>query len=141
MLIDGILHQVIAWRAVQASLMSVVLVLLAPVAGSAFDVVVTWALTVFVALRAFRSADIAITSLATLGREAVLVSFALVASKSGDSRLAEALTSVRVTRRVVGARRVALAALTSLSAGDVPESVLTFVTVLADHIWLAVAIA
>lgn len=97
MLIDGILHQVVAWRAVQASLMSVVLVLLAPVAGSAFNVVVTWALTVFVALRAFRSADIAITSLATLGREAVLVSFALVASKSGDSRLAEALTSVRVT--------------------------------------------
>jgi hypothetical protein len=121
--------------------MAVVFVLLATVAGSSLDIVVTGTLTLFVALSAFRSTGIAVTSLATFRRESILVSFALVAAQSSDSGFAEALTGVGVAGGVVGSDRVTAAAFTTFTARDIPEAVLALVTVVANDVRLAVAIA
>lgn len=80
--VGGVLHQVVAVRAVQAALMAVELVLLAPVAPTALDVVVARALAELVALEPFRAALVAVAGLASLRREAVLVGSALVAAES-----------------------------------------------------------
>lgn len=141
MLVDGVLYQVVAMRTVQASLVTVVFVLLAAIARSSFDIVVTRALAVFVALRALRSTNVTVTRLASFGRESVLVGLALVAPQASHSGLAEALTGVGVARRVVRTDRITFAALATFAASDVPESNLALVTILSDNVLFAVTIA
>lgn len=140
MICNRILNQIVASWAVQASLMSVEFVLFASVASSSLNIVIAWTLSQLIALWAFRAARITIALLAAVGREAILISFAFIAAQSSYSRLAEALTRVGVARGIVGANGIALAALATISARNIPESILAFVAVLSNHVRFAVAI-
>lgn len=140
MFINCILHKIVARWAIQASLMSIVFVFFATITSSSFNVVVTGTLTLFIALITFRATSITIASFTTFSWESILVSFTFVAAWSSDSRLAEALTSVSVTRRVVRSNRVTFAVFTSVTTGNIPESILTFVTILTDHVLFAITI-
>lgn len=78
MIICRVLHQIVAVWAIQTSLMAVVFVLFAAIAASALNIVITRALAVLIALESFGAACIAVTWLAAIVRESILVRCALV---------------------------------------------------------------
>lgn len=86
MRVGRFLHQIVAMRTVQASLMTIVFVFLAPVTPASFNVIVARTLAVLVALESLRTAAVTIAWFATRRREAVLVRFALVTVESVGSK-------------------------------------------------------
>ena len=73
--------------------------------------------------------------------EPIVVLLALITLRANNSRSAEALASEDVTCGVEGALCVAVAVLATFPAADVPEPVTAGVTVLPDHVGLALAFA
>lgn len=71
-------------RTIHTSDMSVVLVLLAAVAATAFNIFVARTLSILVALEAFRTTSVTVALFATLRRKTVLVGLATVAAETGN---------------------------------------------------------
>lgn len=114
MLVGCVLHEVIARFAVQAAVVAVEFVFLAPVAPLSLYIRITWALAELVALEALRATLVTIARLTTLVGEPVLVLGALVASLARYTRFTEALAVV-ATAGVSTAQRIAFAALAAIS--------------------------
>lgn len=134
-----LLDQIITIRAIDATLLPVVLVLLATIATSTLDVLPTRTLPVRSALHPHRTHTVAIAALAAFRRESVLERFAFVASQSGDAWFAVALAGVQVAGDIDRTDRIAVAGVATFAASDVVISELASVAVASVHVRLTAA--
>lgn len=141
MFVSSSLHQIITSRTIDASLMSIILILLATVTSLTLHVIVTRALSVLVALESFRTAWVTVTRFTTFVREAIMVGDTFVTSGSLYTRLTVTLPIETVTRWVITADRVAHTTLATIAWINVVESVFAFVTVASDYVRFAATIS
>ena len=118
------------------------LVLLTTVAPTTFHVIPTTTLSVrVVTLKRQRSNSVALTSFASFVRKSVLVWSARIATQSNYAGPAEALAAADIASAVERADWIAVTCLTSISALQVEESVLTTVAILAHNVRFAFALS
>ncbi|CAN7992777.1 unnamed protein product [Ixodes hexagonus] len=136
-LVDGILHQVVAAG------FPVVLVLLAALAAAALHVGTALALTVRSTLQGHRAQAVAVACCipTTVRREAVVVGQALVAPLSAHPGAAVALACALVAGAVQGAHQVAAALLAALAPFQVPGALAALATLPPGHVGPARALA
>ena len=118
------------------------LVLLTTVAPTTFHVIPTTTLSVrVVTLKRQRSNGVAFTCFASFVRKSVLVWSARIATQSNYAGPAEALAAADIASAVERADWIAVTCLTSISALQVEESVLTTVAILAHNVRFAFALS
>lgn len=141
MLIHCILNQVIAVRTINTSLFPIKCVLLASVTPKSFNIIIARTLSALVTLASLRSYGIALTWLAPIWWESILICLTLVTFVSSDARFAVTMSCKDVTGRVITANRVAVAVFAAVSRSNIPIAIFAFVTVTTDDICFTVAVS
>lgn len=126
---------------INATLMPIIFILLAPVTSSSFNIVIARTLPILIALESFGTARVTIARLTTIGGETILIRLAFVTLGASHSGFTEALTRVRVTRCVVASDWIAVTTFTTVTGGNIPVTILAFVTIASDDVGFTVAIA
>lgn len=121
--------------------MAIVLVLLAAIAATTLDIVVTRTLSILVTLEALGAALIALTRLAAIRRKAKEVVGALITSFADHAGLAVALTRVLVAGGVVAAHGIAQTVLAAVARADVKITRLTLATIASNYVRFALALS